>query len=67
MASTQQRVGKVSTKEKELCWRSQLTQVLESLSAYAQEDPEIAYDLNSILDQAKQKLVGVNNHGGYAM
>lgn len=64
LASTQQRVSK--PKEKELCWRSQLTQVLESLSAYAQDDPEIAYDLHSILDQAKQKLVGVSG-GGYAI
>lgn len=43
---------------KELCWRTQLTQVLESLAAYAQDDPEIAHDLQSILDQAKHKLVG---------
>ncbi len=52
------------SKDKELCWRTQLTQVLESLAAYAQEDPEMAQDLQSILDQAKHKLVGF---GGLAM
>jgi hypothetical protein len=37
--------------------KNQLTLVLDTLAVHAKEDPEMAYDLVSILDQAKEKVL----------
>jgi len=49
---------KISREEQQLRdWKKQLTQVLDTLALHAKEDPEMAYDLVSILDRAKEKVL----------
>lgn len=43
--------------QRRLDWKNQLTLVLDTLAVHAKEDPEMAYDLVSILDQAKEKVL----------
>jgi serine/threonine protein kinase len=48
--------------QQQLCWKSQLQTVLETLQECAQEDPSMASDLKSILDRAKAQLVRGSAH-----
>ena len=43
--------------QRRLDWKHQLTQVLDTLAVHAREDPDMAYDLVSILDRAKEKVL----------
>lgn len=56
-SSTSSESKKEAEKQQRIDWKNQLTQVLDSLALHAQEDPELAYDLVSILDQAKEKVL----------